>query len=327
MKGLKFLIILFLGATLSPSASLAQYSELAARDNPQAQNRALITRLEHQEGRLLALEKELHALRAQVAQQARVTATVSPAPAAHPSNSPAPVSRPTVPNTGTHTYTVRSGDTLNSVARLHSVSVMELMAINDLRAPDRIQIGTELLIPTLQPSPPAPKVARAAPAPSPPAKSTAYTVRSGDTIVAIAKAHGITVQDIVAANGLPNANRIAIGQQLIITKPGTPVASSPSTVVATPKVLARTTIPASQPAAPPAAPAPTPEPTADNPFPSGYAYYTVVPKDNLYTLGKLFGTTQKELEELNGLKPNATIHPDQQLTVPMANYKGPFVSN
>jgi LysM repeat protein len=46
-----------------------------------------------------------------------------------------------------------------------------------------------------------------------------YVVQAGDAVAAIARAYGVTVQAIVAANGLEDANVIAVGQELIILDP------------------------------------------------------------------------------------------------------------
>lgn len=43
-----------------------------------------------------------------------------------------------------------------------------------------------------------------------------YTVKKGDTLSAIAKAHNTTVIQICADNGIKNANRISVGQKLKI---------------------------------------------------------------------------------------------------------------
>ena len=45
-----------------------------------------------------------------------------------------------------------------------------------------------------------------------------YTVQSGDTLSAIAAANGVTVADLVEANGIKNPNLIQVGQQLVIPK-------------------------------------------------------------------------------------------------------------
>lgn len=54
--------------------------------------------------------------------------------------------------------------------------------------------------------------APASPAPS----QTTYTVVAGDTLGAIAAAHGTTVAAIVAANNIADPNQIDVGQVLII---------------------------------------------------------------------------------------------------------------
>jgi LysM repeat protein len=56
---------------------------------------------------------------------------------------------------------------------------------------------------------------------SPPvrARGTLYLVRSGDTLSAIAVRFNVTVQSIVVANNLPNADVLRIGQQLLIPSP------------------------------------------------------------------------------------------------------------
>lgn len=63
-------------------------------------------------------------------------------------------------------------------------------------------------------------LARAAgPKPTPPATSTTYTVKAGDTFNAIATAHGITPDALAAANPqVTNRSDIAVGQVLTIPK-------------------------------------------------------------------------------------------------------------
>ena len=63
------------------------------------------------------------------------------------------------------------------------------------------------------------------------ASSEFYTVQQGDTLSAIAASFGVTVADIVAANGLPNADAIQAGQKLAI--PGNGTAPSTTAVVTT----------------------------------------------------------------------------------------------
>ncbi|HET7719082.1 MAG TPA: LysM peptidoglycan-binding domain-containing protein, partial [Acidimicrobiales bacterium] len=56
-----------------------------------------------------------------------------------------------------------------------------------------------------------------------------HRVQRGDTLSEIAAANGTTVRALAAANGLSNADRIVIGQVLVI--PSGPAAAAPATVV------------------------------------------------------------------------------------------------
>ena len=54
------------------------------------------------------------------------------------------------------------------------------------------------------------------PTPTPTAKPTSYTVLAGDTLQSIAKKFGVTVDALMAANKITNANLIKVGQKLVI---------------------------------------------------------------------------------------------------------------
>lgn len=48
------------------------------------------------------------------------------------------------------------------------------------------------------------------------ARGGTHTVERGETLASIAAKYGVTVADIVAANGISNPNLIAVGQELVI---------------------------------------------------------------------------------------------------------------
>lgn len=54
---------------------------------------------------------------------------------------------------------------------------------------------------------------------SPSDQPTVHVVKTGDTLIAIADQYGVTVNAIVAANGLASPNRIKIGERLTIPQP------------------------------------------------------------------------------------------------------------
>lgn len=73
---------------------------------------------------------------------------------------------------------------------------------------------------------------------APPAGETVHEVKSGDTLFDIALKYGVTVDAIVKANNLSDANQLSIGQKLIIPPPPgqepSPTPEGPS-VVQTPE--------------------------------------------------------------------------------------------
>jgi murein DD-endopeptidase MepM/ murein hydrolase activator NlpD len=57
-----------------------------------------------------------------------------------------------------------------------------------------------------------------------------YTVQEGDTLGAIAQAYGVSIEDLMAANGLTDPNVLGVGQTLVIP---TGPQSTPTTVPST----------------------------------------------------------------------------------------------
>jgi LysM repeat protein len=94
------------------------------------------------------------------------------------------------------------------------------------------------------------------PTATPTAPSVVHTVQEGETLSQIAAQYGVSLEALVAANGLANADQIAVGQQLIVPAAGTVLPTStpvpPPTKKPTPK-------PTKKPA-PPTATQPPPKP-------------------------------------------------------------------
>ena len=62
------------------------------------------------------------------------------------------------------------------------------------------------------------------------ANAETYTVQKGDTLSAIAKKNGTTVDEIVSRNGIQDANKISIGQNLTINETTEEPAETPASV-------------------------------------------------------------------------------------------------
>jgi len=216
------------------------------------------------------------------------------------------------------TYTVRRGDTLSKIASRHGVSTRQLASMNHLRSQNAIRVGQRLRVPssqTLAPMAPetsavavaaAPKPAPA-PAPAPrvepveraepvavaarmpereaaavadagPTVTSTYTVRRGDNLTRIARAHGLSVAELAAMNGLGNRHQIRAGQKLQIVK------AAPETAVAAAKPPAVEPAPAEVQVAkveprpePKSVPARAPAPAKPEPRPAPKAAATPTP--------------------------------------------------
>ena len=78
---------------------------------------------------------------------------------------------------------------------------------------------------------PVPATPSATPEPTFTPTPVIYAIKQGDTLIPIARQFGVTVQEIIDANGIADPRRLRIGQEIII--PVRPVESGP-TVVPTP---------------------------------------------------------------------------------------------
>ncbi len=144
------------------------------------------------------------------------------------------------------TYTVQKGDVLSAIAKRHRVSTAALAKANNLANPNALRIGQVLIIPragvqqpaapkpaapTPTPAAPAPATAPATPvaapaapaaAPAPQAAPTAgyYTVCSGDTLARIARRYNTSIQKLMQANNMTQAqaNRLKIGQRILLPR-------------------------------------------------------------------------------------------------------------
>ncbi len=223
-------------------------------------------------------------------------------------------------------YVIQKGDSLSKIAVRHGVKTAELQELNNIADPNKIRVGQKIVLPAhAKPSESKPVAGADKPAASSkPAATVAdgiYVVKSGDALSKIAKAHGVKMADLMAANNITDANKIRIGQKLKI--PVAPAAAAaapakPAEPVQAAKPAEKAEKPAEAPAAEvaPAAPVVTP-PAADSFTPPADALeYTTNPGDTIDSLAGLFGTTADELRRINHLGPNAEVSAGQVIIIP-----------
>lgn len=208
----------------------------------------------------------------------------------------------------TEYYTVKSGDTLWTIAKKHGLSVDELKALNNLTT-NSLSIGQTL------------KVTKGSSKPVEPGNNNYYIVKAGDSLYAIAQKHNTTVDELKKLNNLTN-NNLSIGQKLLI--PTTTNVPSENDNVYTVKAgdslyaIANrygTTVDAIK--------------RANNlssnnlsigqrliiPTTTQYKTYVVVPGDTLYGISLKNGTTVDKIKSLNNLNSN-TLSIGQKLLIP-----------
>ena len=115
-------------------------------------------------------------------------------------------------NTETISYKVQKGDTLSKIAAKYGTTVQEIAQINGIRNINLIYPGQIL------------KITTNSNIHGTETNSTGkiyYTIKRGDTLYAISKRYGISVQNIVSWNNIRNPNLIYPGHTLILYRNNT----------------------------------------------------------------------------------------------------------
>ncbi len=140
-------------------------------------------------------------------------ATFEVAPTATPLYSPTPPPTATLPPNQTR-HTVASGETVSTIAKLYGTTIKAILEANGLKSNTILSVGQELIIPLpiANTSTPTPTLT---PSPTP----FVYTIRTADTLSAIAKKYKTTVEALMDANGIVDATRIRVGTKIMIVQP------------------------------------------------------------------------------------------------------------
>jgi len=226
-------------------------------------------------------------------------------------------------------YVVKSGDSLSKIAVSHGVSSRELSELNQITDPNKIRSGQKLILPDhSKPSTSQPEKKSATPAikkASSPSKKAAtvsgetYVVKAGDALSKIAALHGVKTKELMAANNIKDANRIRIGQKLVI-----PGAKAAAPAKATKKVEAKkddvkiASLPAPIPApvamsSASASPAPAPVIGEDM---EAMLDYTVQDGDTAEGIARLFVVRKDDILRVNQIPAGSDVKPGQKIKIP-----------
>ena len=105
-------------------------------------------------------------------------------------------------------YKIKSGDTLEKIARNHGVTINQLCALNNISRTTTLRVGRSLIV-------------NAAKSDSAESSSSGeikyYKVRSGDTLGAIAIRHGVSVQKLCNLNNMTANTTLRVGKSLRVS--------------------------------------------------------------------------------------------------------------
>lgn len=183
-------------------------------------------------------------------------------------------SRPAVTNvTPVSSYTVERGDSLWSIAKKNRLTVAELARANNLGVNATLRPGQKLIVPGQSSAP-----ADLATTPSGPT----YTVLPGDTMATIARKHGITTAELLAANHR-TADLVRIGERLSL-----PPNARPPTQASEPAVVT----------------------------PGTGATHTVQAGESLGVIARRYGVRVADLAAANNITDPSRVRAGQQLVIP-----------
>jgi N-acetylmuramoyl-L-alanine amidase len=220
-------------------------------------------------------------------------------------------------------YVVQKGDSLSVIARRYGISVQDVMRLNNISDPNVIRVGQRLLLPGKinldQPRSATPSREAVTSAAS--GTGERYVVQVGDSLSVVAQRHRVTVQSLMKANNITDANRIRVGQELVIPAEGRrPAAAATSTSAAAAPVRPAPAA-AARPVAAPVAPVAIADSAATTGLPLAPAVqgsqhtYTVQIGDDLLSVASEFNVSIAALRAANKLDSDILV-PGRVLVIP-----------
>lgn len=197
---------------------------------------------------------------------------------------------PSVHAQSSPTHTIEPGETLSQIAEQYGIALDELMELNSITDPDSIVSGQILVLPVPADSAPAPVVV-VDEAFTPDTPPTEHVVQPGESLSRIAEDYGLTLDELMTINGIPDADTLVIGQQLRLT----------------PVITTKTAEPE----------APVSPPIGNgNPIASLNQTYAVASGDSVGSIALRFGVDEDALRWLNDLETPTLLDLGQVLILP-----------
>jgi murein DD-endopeptidase MepM/ murein hydrolase activator NlpD len=119
--------------------------------------------------------------------------------------------------------TVGYGETIESIARKHSVPAAALMQTNGIREAGQIRPGQRLVIPRYVSTSPKSAPTYAA---QPKASGSVHVVKAGETLMSISRGTGVSVAALAKTNHIDSSKKLSVGDRLTIPQGGHQVAAA-----------------------------------------------------------------------------------------------------
>ncbi|MGC9327852.1 MAG: LysM peptidoglycan-binding domain-containing M23 family metallopeptidase [Candidatus Hinthialibacter sp.] len=114
-------------------------------------------------------------------------------------------------------HEVHEGETINAIAKTYEISPQLLIRRNNLREEDSLETGMRLFVPGAHEIRSV-KLVEADPVIWEQKDGLFHRVGEGETLIAIANAYGLTIQELQRVNNLPDPSRIFVNQELWIPR-------------------------------------------------------------------------------------------------------------
>ncbi len=178
-------------------------------------------------------------------------------------------------------HTVDKGESLWLISRFYGVTLSSIVEANNLHENSILQVGMKLTIPTSSSSPSMQaSVSQSSQGDGSDSEGFYYSVCAGDTLWALSRQYGVSVNSLMKANNLNSSSRLQVNQRLYI--PGREgqaqaSASSPGTE---------------------------------------YETYQVRPGDSLWSISRHYRVSLDQLISLNGLSQSSVLRVGQTIRIP-----------
>lgn len=181
--------------------------------------------------------------------------------------------------TSYHRHQIKSGDTLQMIARKYKIRVDDIVALNKIKNPRALQLGHNLILPLKEGFTELP--ANALEDSYVRSRRITYKVRPGDSLWLISRRNNVTQKELRVWNKLGWSNMLRPGQILAVSKPGA-------------RVVAK---------------------LVPKKGPSKKLIYKVVPGDTLWDIGRQFDVATEQIRRWNELSHGHILRPGQKLTL------------